>query len=372
MGTGEPVTEPSIGIARVTATEVLAGCRDTLGVSGDRDAALDGALLATLVRRTAGINCPCSRTTLRASLLECMHGLPSSYDSLSDAIDDAIEALIVGGDLLELADVVIDDSDVKQTWVFAAPPSFVLRPSGSAFLFGIVPDQDTFLPSTLAQHVTLRGYTRVLEPAPGEDLPGQLKGLGLQQLSDSAWLRSPRSENPADLLSRHQRLLASQPVITGIPDLQILDSARPVTYYRGRWNAATAQDGMFVARRPQEFGAPIWCLIELQEGEPVRLLDLPLARTRWRGCDAAWHLQAAIDHGRGTPQRYRYRIEGDGVRFDFFSPLPQWSERRLMILGESVPRDACLFSYVVPAGEADAEEGFLQEKLWLSRDDGSP
>ena len=354
-------------IARVTAIDVLADCRRMVGILGDQDAALDDVLLANLVRRSAGIHCPCSRATLRASLLECLHGLPTSYDSLSDAIEDAIEALIVGGDLLELADVVIDDSQVRQTWVFAAPPSFVIRPSGSVFLFGIVPDQDTFLPSTLNRGVLCRGYTRVLEPQPGQNLPRELQELGLQQLSDNAWLKSPATEDPVKMLSRYQQLLADQSPITGIPDVQILDSARPVTYYRGRWTDPSNQVGMFVARRPQEFGAPIWCLVELRKGEPIRLLDLPLAQARWRGCDAAWHLQAAIDHCRGTPQHYRYRTESDGIRFDFFSPLPQWSERRLMILGKSVPHESCLFSYVVPANEADTEETFLRQNLWLSR-----
>lgn len=358
-------------IARVSPTDVLAGCRQTLGISDNLDTGLDAATLAALGRRSAGIHCPCSRATLRASLLECTDGLPADHDSLPDAVDDAIEALIVGGDLLELNDVVIDDSDVRQTWVFAAPPSFVVRPSGSVFLLGIVPDQDAFLPSTLTGRILTRGYTRVLEPQPGEDLPRQLRELGLQQLSDHAWLKSPRTEDPADMLSRHRRLLTSQPPITEVRDIQILDSARPVTYYRGRWSNPTDQEGTFIARRPQEFGAPIWCLVELRESEPVRVLDLPLARTRWRGCDTAWHLQAAIDHCRGAPQRYRRRTDGDGVRFDFFSPLPQWSERRLMNLGKSVPRDACLFSYVVPANEADTEETFLKRNLWLSRDDGS-
>ena len=358
-------------IARVTATEVIAGCRHTLGVPGDQDVELDDALLAALARRSAGVRCPCSHATLRASLLECMRGLPTNHDSLPEGVEDTIEALIVGGDLLELADVVIDDSNVRQTWVFAAPPSFVVRPSGSVFLVGIVPDQDTFLPSKLTERVLQRGHTRALEPRPGEDLPRELRELGLQQLSDRTWLRTPRTEDPADMLSRHQRLLAGQPPVTEIRDVQIVDSARPVTYYRGRWTDPTDQDGVFVARRPQEFGAPIWCLVELREGEPTRLLDLPLARTRWRGCDAAWHLQAAIDHCRGAPQRYRRRMEGDGVRFDFFSPLPQWSHRRLMILGSPVPRDACLFSYVVPANEADAEEASLQQDLWLSQNDSS-
>ena len=356
-------------IARVMAIDVLAGCRRTLGIPTDQDVTLDGVLLATLARRSAGIHCPCSRATLRASLLECMQGLPTSYDSLSEAVDNVIEGLIVGGDLLELADVTIYDLDVKQTWVFAAPPSFVVRPSGSVFLLGIVPDQDTFLPSSLAERVLQHGCTRVLEPKPDEDLSRELQELGLQKLSKRAWLKAPRKEDPAEMLSRHERLLADQLTITGIPDIQILDSARSVTYYRGRWTDPTDQDGMFVARRPQEFGAPIWCLVELREGNPIRLLDLPLSRTRWRGCDVAWHIQTAIDYSRGVPQCYR-RIEGDGVRFDFFSPLPQWSERRLMNLGKSVPRDACLFSYIIPTNEADTEEAFLQQNLWLSRYDG--
>ena len=356
-------------IDRISTSEVLAGCRRTLGIPGDHETGLDEAMLAALTRRSAGVNCPCSRATLRASLVECTRGLPANYDSLPDAVDDAIEALIVGGDLLELNDVVTEDSDIAQTWVFAAPPGFVIRPSGSAFLFGIVPDQDTFLPSPLASRVVQRGFTRFLEPRSDEDLPRQLKELGLQQLSDSAWLRSPRPQNPAEMINSYKRLLADQPPVTAIRDLRILDSSRPVTYYRGRWIDPTDHEGSFVARRPQEFGAPIWCLVDLRNGDPVRLLDLPLARTRWRGCDSAWHLQMGIDHDRGTPQVYRRRDDRDTVRFDFFSPLPQWSQRRLMILGMPVPRDRCLFSYVLPADEADAEEAFLQESLWLSRSD---
>ena len=354
-------------IARVAATEVLAGCRRILGLPDDQETGLDDAMLAALARRSAGVHCPCSRATLRASLVECTRGLPANYESLPDAVDDAIEALIVGGDLLELNDVVTEDSDLPQTWVFAAPPGFVIRPSGSAFLFGIVPDQDTFLPSTLASRVLQRGFTRLLEPCSGEDLANELKELGLQQLSDRAWRRSPRREEPVEMISRYQRLLADQPPVTEIRDLQILDSSRPVTYYRGRWVDRTDLDGLFVARRPQEFGALLWCLVEVRNGDPVRLLDLPLPQTRWRGCDSAWHLQMAIDHDRGAPQVYRRRVDGDTARFDFFSPLPQWSQRRLMILGRSVPRERCLFSYLLPAEEADAEESFLQESLWLSR-----
>lgn len=360
-------------ISRVTKTEVLAHCRETLGIFNNQDVSIDEALLTDLVRRSAGIHCPCSRSTLRHSILECTKSLPTIYESASfpEAIDDVIEALIVGGDLLELDDDVIDDSNVGQPQVALAPPGFVVRKSGSVFLFGIVPDQDTFLPSTLAERVLQRGFTRLIEPKPGEDISGELLELGLQKRPERAWVKCPKTEDSADLLARHQRLLADGPPSSEIPDLKILDSTRPVTCYRGRWTEPTAQHGDFVARRPQEYGAPIWCLVKLEDGQPVRLLDLPLKHSRWRGCDVAWYLQSAIDHCRGAPQRYRRRIDGDDIRLDFFSPLPQWSERRLMLIGRSVPPDECLLSYVIPENEADAEEEFLKKNLWLSLDDES-
>lgn len=354
-------------IFSISPKEVLAICRQTLNIPAGKDAGLNEPMLAALARRSAGVHCPCSRATLQTSLLECTQALPNSYHSLTDAVEGAIEALIVSGDILELNDVVTEDSDIQRTWVFAAPPGFVLRRSGSAFLFGIVSDQDTFLPSTLASRVRHRGFTRMLESQPDEDLAHELHELGLQQLSEAAWFRSPRPENPAAMVDRYQHLLANELPVTAIPDLQVLDSARSVTYYRGRWVEPSSQDGVFVARRPQEFGAPIWCIVELQAGKPVRFLDLPRPHTRWRACDSAWHLQMAIDHCRGAPQRFRCRSDGDAVRFDFFSPLPQWSQRRFMILGRSVPRDKSLLSYVVPATEADTEETFLQQNLWLSR-----
>lgn len=359
-------------ISRVTEVEVLAHCRETLGISNNQDVSIDEALLTALARRSAGIHCPCSRSTIRNSLIECTQALPNNYDSDSfpEAIDDVIEALI-GGDLLELEDVVIDDSNVGQTWVFAAPPRFVVRPSGSVFVFGIVPDQNDFLPSTLAERVFQRGFTRLIEPKSGEDLPGKLLEIGLQKLSERTWLKYPRTEDPAEMLDRHQQLLTDSPPVAEVPELKILDPARSITYYRRRWADPKDQNGVFIARRPQEYGARLWCLVELKNGQPVRLLDLPIENSRWRGCDSAWYLQAAIDHCRGVPQRYRRRIDGDDIRLDFFSPLPQWSERRLMLIGRSVPPDECLLSYVIPANEADAEEEFLKKNLWLSLDDES-
>ena len=294
-----------------------------------------------------------------------MEALPADEAALAPRIDDAIEALTVAGDLLELDDVVAEDAEVRQTWVFAAPPGFVMRPSGRVFLFGVVRDQDAFLPSSLGSRVVNNGFTRWIDARPGEDLAGELREQGLQQLSESAWLRSPRAVSPAAMVSRVQRLLGRGGGITPIESLKILDPARPVTYYPDRWVAPTSQTGTFVGRRPQEFGAPMWCLVRLEAGVPAGLLDLPFEKTRWRGCDTAWHLQMAIDHCRDSPQRYRRRAETRSVRLDLFSPLPQWSQRRLAVFGEALRRDGSLLSYRLPPAEARTEEEFLRERLWL-------
>lgn len=354
-------------ITKVMERDVLAECRRMLGLSNKQESLVDDTLLAALLRRSAGIHCPCSRTTLRTSLLESLQYLYPDEMSLIEHIDAIIEGLIVGGDLLELNDVTTDDPEVKGTWVFAAPPSFVVRPSGSIFLLGIVPDQDTFLPESLTSRISYEGLVRVIAPDPTENLPAKLREQGLQRLSENAWLKPPKTERPQDLLNRFKNQLAKQPSSGAVDDLKILDPVQPVNFYRRRWTTVRSQSGTFIAKRPQEFGSPIWCFVELEAGTVVRLLDLPLQKSRWRGCDQAWHLQMAIDYCRQRPQHYGHRHDGDGVRLDFFSPLPKWSQRRLMIIGHRVHREQSLMSYYLPTTEAATEERFLQERLWLSR-----
>ena len=353
-------------IERISPTDVLDGCRETLGLLQPLAQSVDDSLLAGLLRRSAGIHCPCSRATLRASVLECTRGLSIDPDFLPARIDDAIEALIVGGDLLVLNDVATDDPEVKGTWVFPAPPGFVVRPSGAAFLFGIVPDQDAYLPDSLSSRVIHDGFARTIAPRPDERIAQELDQHGLQQLSERAWLRAPGRESASEMVARFRRHLAAEPRSADIAGLEILDSDRPVTYYTGRWTPPTNQTGTFVGRRPQEFGPPIWCFVDVLDGRVVRLLDLPLKTTRWRDCDTAWHLQMAIDHCEGHPQLYRRRRDGDRVRFDFLSPLPLWSQRRLAIFGSTVAPERSLFSFRLPTAEAITEERFLQDELWLS------
>ena len=351
-------------IKEIKPSEVVQSCRDVLGLPGDH-AKLDDVLLAGLLRRCAGMLCPCSRTTLRSALVDSLNHICDDIDELAERLENLIEALIVCGDLLDLSEVAIDESDVKGTWVFPAPPSFVVRPSGSIFLIGIVSDQGTFLPESIASRVRYDGFTRLITPESDEQLATLLSEQGLQEHSEDVWLKCPKIVSPTSLVERTEQLLQKQPPCGKIDGLEILDPSTSVKFYRDRWVSPKEHTGIFIARRPQEFGARSWSVVQLDEGIPQRLMDLPEEGFIWRGCDAAWHLQMAIDHCREQPQIYRRRNTEKGVRFDFFFPLPQWFERRFLIFGKSLPREKCLLSYELQSPEAESEEQFLQERLWL-------
>ena len=356
-------------IRELAPEEVVGYCRSYLGMPAG-PSELDDVLLAELLRYAAGIHCPCSRAALRSPLEESLSFLNPDSSNLADRLDRLTEDLIVVGDLLDLSNVATDDPDVRGTWVFAAPPSFVVRRNGSIFLTGIVPDHASFLPEDLESRVTRSGAIRFIQGGSGEDLVEQLSTHGLIRMQEEAWLRSPKYCTPDQLIKRFENQLASQSTCGPITDLRILDHSTEVKYYRGRWCVPTSQTGTYLARRPQEFGAPQWCVAELFDGIPKRIVNLPPANYRWRGCDAAWHLQLAIDHCAGQPQQYRRSATGGGARFDFFSPLPLWAQRRLMIFGEERSRHKSLFAYEVRNSEVENEEKYLQEHLWLIPENG--
>lgn len=343
--------------------DVVRSSRHRLGLPGE-PASVDEAFLSAIVRHTAGQQCPCSRASLRTAISACLTALVEP-DLDAELVENAIEACIVSGDLLELQDVTAADETALPTWLYAAPPAFTVRPGGTVFLIGIARDMDLFLPQSLGARVAFDGSCRTLVPQPGEDLAAELSELGLHEVSQEAWLRSPRQQTAASLLADMLTRLSTTPTCGVIDGLQILDPDRPARFYKGRWVSPAAQTGHFIARRPQEYGFPIWGLAALEQGRATKFLDFPLASSRWRGCDAAWHLQMAIDKARGHPQIFRRSASRDLDRFDFFSPLPLWAQRRFMLLGRAIEPERALFSFLIPSREADAEETYLIERLYL-------
>jgi hypothetical protein len=352
-------------ITEISAREVVRLSRETLCLPVPVNSEIDDPQIAGSIRRAAGILCPCSLSTLVSAVLDSFRYLSGDDDDNAERLFAAAEALIICGDLLELNQVTIDDPAVKATWIFAAPPSFVQRPGGNIFLIGITPDSPTSLPSSINARVSYEGCTRVLTPEPSENLPAILRELGLHELPTSTWLKAPKSGSATELRDTMNQRLSAQPLSGAVADVSILDPARNVQYYPGRWVSPTNESGNFVSRRPQAYGAPLWGFAQLVNGVVNRFLDFPLKGYRWRGCDLAWQLQMAIDHCRGTPQHYRRRPDSTGAVLDFFSPIPLWAQRRLAVLGRPVSRERCLFSYWIPERELASEESFLQNQLWM-------
>lgn len=346
--------------------DVVRSSRLRLGLPGE-PASVDEAFLLAIVRHTAGQQCPCSRASLRTAISACLTALVKPNLDV-ELIDNAIEACVVSGDLLELHDVTAADETARPTWLYAAPPAFTVCPGGTVFLIGIARDMDLFLPQSLGARVAFDGSCRTLVQQPGEDLAAELSELGLHEVSQEAWLKSPRQQTAASLISDMLTRLSTAPTCGAIDGLQILDPQRPARFYKGRWASPAAQTGHFIARRPQEYGSPIWGLAALEQGRATKFLDFPLATSRWRGCDTAWHLQMAIDQARGHPQTFRRSTSGEFERFEFFSPLPLWAQRRFMLLGRSKEPVRALLSFIIPAREADAEESFLIDRLYMRAD----
>jgi hypothetical protein len=357
-------------IMTLSAGQLLQSVRDALGLSSNTSQIIDDSLLAASLRRAAGLFCPCPLSSLVATVIESLQYLfDEPRDAAEERVAQAAEELVVGGDLLELNQVTTDDPNAKSSWVFAAPPSFIVTPGRTIFLIGIVPDQSTPLPASLNTRIVYEGFRRLLIPQPGENLSPVLKELGLRELSISAWLAAPKVQSPQELHDTMFQRLKDQPPSGTITELSILDSECPVDYYRGRWLAPTNQSGDYVARRPQSYGAPLWGFANLVNGVVTKFLDFPVAGSRWRGCDAAWHLQMAIDNCRRKPQLYHLRKSSDGPCLDFFSPIPLWAHRRLNVIGYRTRPEKSLNSYCIPEHHVASEEEFLRDHLWLARRD---
>jgi hypothetical protein len=300
------------------------------------------------------------------SVVRPLQGLVDDLEAIKDLIEETLEAIIAHGDILEQQEISEDHNRAKATLLYAAPPSFVSRQSGASILLGIASDQLSALPDDMDARIEYVTHVRRLNPLPNEDLRSELLQLGLIELSYDGWLNSPPPQAAARHVLNLDQLLDTVQPSRDIPGLLLLDTERPVRYYRGRWVEQRSQSGRFVARRSQAYGSHLWCYVQLRDGYPERMVDFPRSGSRWRGCDEAWLLQMAIDAQRGEPQRYRVRPGPQGTRvLELFSPVPMWARRRWDAIGEPVIRSGCLFAYRFAEAELGEELRFAHEAMWL-------
>ena len=317
--------------------------------------------LACALRRAAGMLSPVPPRTLIRVVLESIANL-TDVEDFGDRVEEVLDDLMACGDLVESE---APDEDSQARLVFLGAPRFVERASGLIILLGVAPDDAHILPEDMTTQVSYRSHLRFLPPSRPE-LGEDMLELGLARISEHEWIRTPASSTAASYLQVIDEEMNRADRSGEVPGLTILDSSADVIYYKGRWKVPTNQQGRFVARRQQAYGADIWCYVELEAGLPVRLIDLPFQEPSFRGCDAAWRLQAAIDAGRQMPQEFRASKDETASRIDLFSPPPMWLSRRWSSLGRLLPRSrSALFSFEFDPNEGSQEELFLEKMLWM-------
>lgn len=352
---------------RLSTTEVHAQKVTELGLDPDALDLTSIEAIAGALRRAASFLCPCTAHTLVRGVVRPLRGLIDDLEGIKNVAEDVLDAMIAYGDIVEYRDINGDLEHGTAPLLYVAPASFVARESGAILLLGIASDQLSALPDDLEARIEYVNHVRRLSPASGEDLRTVLSELGLIEISSRDWLRAPPIETAVEHLARLDRLLDSAQPSREVPGLSLLDPQRPVRYYRGRWVQPRSQSGRFVARRSQAYGSQLWCYVQLREGRPERLIDLPVAGSRWRGYDEAWRLQMAIDAQREEPQRFRIRPGPGGTYvMEFFSPVPMWAQRRWDAIGEPVLNSGCLFAYRLAEAEVTEELRFARDVLWLS------
>lgn len=354
-------------IVQLATDDVIRVARANAGLSSARNDALsvDDEFLAASLRRVAGFHCPCSPSTLRTVLLECTSVLVSDEAALSAAIDRVLEATYIAGDILELSQVAVADDMTPGTWVFAAPPSFVPRSEGVFHIFGLGTEDPTPLPPALKSHLRLVGANRLLDALASRETHAMLLDAGFQEQSIEAWLKLPKKESPREYLGRADSLLSAKAPCGQIEQLRIFDVGQQSGSYKQKWVQPVRQTGRFVCRRAQAYGTPLWGYVELSNGQPMKLIDLPMKGSRYRGCDDGWRLQMAIDAASGRPQRYSLREFDTETALAFDFPIPMWATRRLETVGKRATNSRALIEYSVSHRFVSEETQYLEDALGL-------
>jgi hypothetical protein len=278
---------------------------------------------------------------------------------------ELLEQLISTGDLLELTESTVDH---KVRLLYLGPPSFVERAPGQFLITGIRPLAAPLVTSFVVNYV-LHTRTVTLDSESGDR---QLRAAGLHKIGQAQWVGRPATLSAVEFVEMYRIRLSAARAAGAVEGLQIIDPARRPRYYRGRWRQPEKKDnGDFVGRRPQAYGADLWCAVRLNDGEPERLLDLPVDAAPNPARDDAWRLQAAIDAVSGRSLEYRVRSIPNSTPLvsivDFFSPLPTWAERYLELIGTAADKSrGALFSYGVEDSALVSLRSTLNEALWMN------
>ena len=337
----------------------------------DSSATLDpasNALIAQSLRRAVFIATPCSTRNARNLVEAALAPLADAHEGLEERIGRVLEDLIATGDILEMRR---ENPDGSELVLRPAPPSFVRRGDGTFILLGVAGDEIT---PTVDTTVTFRSSgLRTIIPSDPAACSIALLDLGLIELTATMWMHSPAATTASEFLQGWLARLPTTIHPEKVDELEVLDTSTPTTFYNGRWRPLRDNDdGTYLARRPQKYGARLWSLVEVKSGMVHRLVDVHSKDARIRDCDEAWRIQAALDARAGAPQMVGVLRENESAVLSFYSPLPAWAVRRLTMIGEQFKPVGAMLGFRMTIQNVDDELRWLEETLWLARNDGGP
>ena len=357
--TGVAVLQRADAITRVAQSLGLEGTEATLDASSN-------ALIAQSLRRSVFIAAPCSARAAKALVTTALAPLSDKPDELDTRVADVLDDLIATGDLLEMRRESVDGVELM---LRPAPPAFVKRDDGTFILLGVAGDEITPHVEYTVSHRS--SGLRTLTATDDAACSAALLDIGLIELPKNTWLHGPAATTASAFLDAWLARLPQTEHPQTVEELEILDTASPVTFYKGRWRPLRDKDsGRFLARRPLRHGAKLWCLVEVQSGLVRRLVDVHAKDARVRDCDEGWRIQAAFDARAGAPQNVGVAFAGEKATLSFYSPIPAWAVRRLSLIGERMKPPGAFFGYELPKENLDDEIRWLEETLWLARIDG--
>ncbi len=350
---------------RISSREVHSSTIESLGLDSSIVDLTSIEAAAALLRRAGGFFCPCPPSRLLRLCRDLLQGLGLSEDQEAELFETTLESLVAYGDFVESRDITRQSSE---RLLYATPASFVEVSHGYFLLFGITRDDDRSWERSLTNRIEPVNHCRVIRTSDSEGCRTQLQHCGVRRVAAESWLRMPDRLPVEDHVHKYDRALDDCVRAGSVDDLTILDFSLPVRFYKGRWTTPKKHSGRYVARRPQLYGADLWCYVELDAGRLTKLVDFPLFEKNWRACDEAWHLQQAIDRMRDMPQRFRVRpvAASSEIAIDVFSPFPAWAKRRWDYTGKPVMSSGCLFSYCFSRSSLAEQKRFLEERMWLS------
>lgn len=321
--------------------------------------------LAQICRHAAGLMCPIDARSLKQAIIAPLQSV--GYEDLSEPLTNVIETLVTVGDMLELEELAIRETRRnREVLLYTAPPHFVPLSSSRYLLLGIAPDDVPIYPEEITREIQFNDCLRILPGNTEEDIESQLLELGVFKVSAETWLKAPPPKPPEAYIDEFNRRIDRAGRAGEVSDLLIIDPDRNSRYYKGRWREAGNSTGRFVGKRSRAFGGPLCCYIELNNGRPSKLLDLPVGSSDERSWDQAWRLQAALDSINGKSQQIALQRSGDDfVIVSVFSPIPMWLERRWDAVGHRIQLKGSLISYQMNVAEAENEAQFAEARMWL-------